>query len=868
MGNKENSGFLKKFSFINKDEKFNFINLASVINSRRLLIFLIISVFSQLFFIISDFTSASVNADESQWYYLYSMLSVISIISIFASFVIYFFYKRDSIKNMKLFNYGIHIFCLITLLTSVGDVVISCIAYKYGEFTLFFLSILLIGCLFHLNLIFSQTAIITSFVFLEAVILLTGAEQMQEYILYTILYVVIVCIICFSRHAQLLRDMRNTERIKEMEQLALRQNKLKSSFLANMSHEIRTPMNAIIGMSELALEYDCQPQQKNYIRQIHDSGKSLLAIINDILDFSKIESGKMEIVPVNYNLMKLLCDISNLILVRIGSKPIKMILRVNPDLPNNLFGDDVRLRQIILNIAGNAAKFTEKGFIILQADFWENQECPDNLQKDFIGIKISVIDSGLGIKKEDLNCLFNAFQQVNSKVTRNKEGTGLGLTISKQLVEQMNGKITVESEYGKGSVFTLFIPQQKQNEENIFDNYEKVFENAERCSDNNSLMDIPVASVLNSKDFSSLFGDTTEQISFYAPNANILVVDDNAVNLQVATGLLSRFKVNVETCNSGKECLNLLFAENPNKFDIVFMDHMMPEMDGIETLEKIREKEKELNVRQKQIVIALSANAMNSAKEMFMEKGFDDFLAKPVQGKDFAFILKKWLAKDLITEVNNADEKKSYSATQIEIPTDLEIPSDEDLDLDEAVKNIGSYETYSKIVKTFYNTIEKNVTEIEAFYKQKELKSYTILVHALKSSARIIGAKKLSLLAEKLEKAAKENDVDFMEENTEQLLILYKSYGNILKPIAEKKESDSEKASLSKDDFISILNEIQDSCQTCDLPIIEEKADILSKHQLPIKDNVQEKLDELFAAIENIDFEKIEEVINEIQQYL
>ena len=867
MGNKENSGFLKKFSFINKDEKFNFINLASVINSRRLLIFLIISVFSQLFFIISDFTSASVNADESQWYYLYSMLSVISLISIFASFVIYFFYKRDSIKNMKLFNYGIHIFCLITLLTSVGDVVISCIAYKYGEFTLFFLSILLIGCLFHLNLIFSQTAIITSFVFLEAVILLTGAEQMQEYILYTILYVVIVCIICFSRHAQLLRDMRNTERIKEMEQLALRQNKLKSSFLANMSHEIRTPMNAIIGMSELALEYDCQPQQKNYIRQIHDSGKSLLAIINDILDFSKIESGKMEIVPVNYNLMKLLCDISNLILVRIGSKPIKMILRVNPDLPNNLFGDDVRLRQIILNIAGNAAKFTEKGFIILQADFWENQECPDNLQKDFIGIKISVIDSGLGIKKEDLNCLFNAFQQVNSKVTRNKEGTGLGLTISKQLVEQMNGKITVESEYGKGSVFTLFIPQQKQNEENIFDNYEKVFENAERCSDNNSLMDIPVASVLNSKDFASLFGESTEQISFHAPNANILVVDDNTVNLQVADGLLSRFKVNVETCNSGKESLNLLFSENPKKFDIVFMDHMMPEMDGVETLERIRKKEKELNVRQKQIVIALSANAMNGAKEMFLQKGFDDFLAKPVQGQDFAFILKKWLAKDLITEVN-ADEKKSFPATQIEIPTDLEIPSDEALDLDEAVKNIGSYETYSKIVKTFYNTIEKNVTEIEAFYKQKEFKSYTISVHALKSSARIIGAKKLSLLAEKLEKAAKENDVSFIEENTNHLLILYKSYKNILKPIVEKKESDSEKASLSKDDFISILNEIQDSCQTCDLPIIEEKADILSKHQLPIKDNVQEKLDELFAAIENIDFEKIEEVINEIQQYL
>jgi CheY-like chemotaxis protein len=402
-------------------------------------------------------------------------------------------------------------------------------------------------------------------------------------------------------------------------------------------------------------------------------------------------------------------------------------------------------------------------------------------------------------------------------------------------------------------------------------NYQKIFNKASIYEKNNSLVEIPVASLLNTNEIAALFNEIIEDFNFECPKANILVVDDNTVNLQVAEGLLSKFKVKIHTATSGKESLNLIFSDNSPKYDIIFMDHMMPEMDGVETLEKIREKEKNENIA-KHIVIALSANAMAGAKEMFIEKGFDDFLAKPVQGKDFAHILGKWLPKDL-REEKKVEVLTDFLEENIENENttfEININFSEDFtkeDYYEALNNFESYQTYSKIVRTFYNSIKKNAEQIEDFYKKSEIKSYEILVHALKSSARIIGAKKLSVKAEKLEKAAKENNIVFINENTEDLLTNYNKLIEILSPFIEEREKNNteEKPELSRDDFFQIIKDIQTALESCDLPTIEEKAEFLKNHQITDSIFSKDAAEKLYQGIEEIDFEKIGEIINSIE---
>ncbi|MCL2123777.1 MAG: ATP-binding protein [Desulfovibrionaceae bacterium] len=367
-------------------------------------------------------------------------------------------------------------------------------------------------------------------------------------------------------------------------------NDSKSRFLSRMSHEIRTPMNAIIGMSELALREREPPGKDAYIADINLAGTNLLAIINDILDFSRIESGRLDIRNEPYEAASLFVDVLTIIRVRLGEKELQFIPDIAPDIPATMTGDEVRVREILLNLLSNAVKYTERGFIAFTARCRRESE-------DSVTLIFKVSDSGIGIRREDLSSLFADFSRVGDKSARAVEGTGLGLTITRQLCRAMGGDVTVESEYGAGSTFTATIRQSAAAD----------------------------SAPMGALDGKMALRAESPSAAFIAPDFRILVVDDNAANLKVAVGLLAPYEMKADACRSGAEALALA---QKNEYDLVFMDHMMPGMDGVETLAAIRA----LGGRCETLpVVAFTANAMTGMREFFLKKGFDDYLSKPIE---------------------------------------------------------------------------------------------------------------------------------------------------------------------------------------------------------------------------------------------
>lgn len=398
-------------------------------------------------------------------------------------------------------------------------------------------------------------------------------------------------------------------KLKDHEYELMKASRLKSDFLANMSHEIRTPMNAVVGMSDLILKEDIPDKVREYTEHILSAGRALIYVINDILDFSKIESGAMDIIPSDYAISDLISDVINIAKANLGERDIKLITDISSEVPAHLTGDGMRIRQMLINLLSNSVKFTKEGSISVYVD------CTDKDEEGLI-LKISVSDTGIGIKEEDINRIFESFSQVDS--TRNREiaGTGLGLAITKRLAEMMNGQIDVVSSFGEGTTFTVSIPQGIPHAPSLSDEAE----------DNNS------------SDGSSY----SFNVTFKAPDARVLVVDDNAVNLIIAQGLLGEYDMECVCVQSGYEAIE---AAGREQFDLIFMDHMMPQMDGVEATRLIRQKYPKYNDVP---IIAFTANAVEEAKDSLLNEGMDDFISKPIEQSELDMILKKWLPKKRI----------------------------------------------------------------------------------------------------------------------------------------------------------------------------------------------------------------------------
>ncbi len=414
---------------------------------------------------------------------------------------------------------------------------------------------------------------------------------------------------------------RDRETIESQKEEIERIARSKDTFFANMSHEIRTPINTIIGLNEMTLrEENVSDEIAENSINIQNASKMLLTTINDILDLSKLESGKMEIVPVQYEVSVMFSDIVNLIWIRAHQKNLAFKVNIDREIPSMLYGDEVRIKQVVTNILTNAVKYTKEGFIALTAS-------GKRVSADTVLLRISVEDTGIGIRKEDLDNLFRSFKRVDEKENRHVEGTGLGLTISKQLVEMMGGRISVDSVYHKGSVFTVELEQP--------------------------IVSATPVGVINFEAQRKLSQRSRYKQSFQAPKARVLVVDDNSMNRMVAVKLMRGTKVVVDTAESGKECLKLTAA---NHYHVILMDHMMPDMDGEETLKAIRSQAK--GYCQKTPVIALTANVMSNADQTYREMGFDGYLAKPINGALLEAALIKYLPPEIVEITSEGEDEQ------------------------------------------------------------------------------------------------------------------------------------------------------------------------------------------------------------------
>lgn len=618
---------------------------------------------------------------------------------------------------------------------------------------------------------------------------------------------------------QIRDDIYESEELKKAKAMAEEASRAKSDFLANMSHEIRTPINAVLGMNEMILRECGDKHILAYAEDVKAAGNTLLGIINDILDFSKIEAGKIEIIPVEYDLSDNLNDLVTMIQVRAESKNLSLVLRFDSHLPKRLYGDEVHIKQIVTNILTNAVKYTEKGSVTFSLGFERIEEAPDEVL-----LNVSVEDTGIGIKQEDLKKLFSEFERIEEKRNRKIEGTGLGMAITRKLLRMMGTDLQVHSVYGSGSRFFFSLRQKVVSWEPLGD-YKEAHQ--EHLSERKKY-----------------------QEKFIAPDACVLVVDDTPLNLVVFKGLLKQTQMQIDTACDGDEGISL---SREKKYDIIFLDHMMPGKDGIETLKYMKAMPD--NPNRDTPVISLTANAISGAREEYLAAGFQDYLTKPVDSTKLESVLLQYLPKEKVRVREEGTEDIASEGTAL--PSWLH--ELEGIDTQEGVGHCGSEAAYLDTVKVFAESASSGIEDIEGYFQSEDWPNYTTKVHALKSTARIIGARLLSEMAKRLEYAGNAGEIGIIKVETPALLSVYHSFAEKLAPLCPPKQRAEEKAPIDEEMLREAYDTLKEFVASFDYDSAMFVLESLEDYRLP--EDEEKRYQSIRSAIEKLDWEKARQIL-------